>query len=328
MAKSFNTFVGNGLTKQFTFDFHYLDSSHVEVTVDGIPVDFTFLNQNTVVLSSTPPNQAVVVIGRETPIDEAVIDFKDGSILGESDLDNNTLQVLFALQEAYDSFKGVFVVDSTDNAYDAGGSRIKNLAAGGQPGDAVNVAQLGTYLTDCQSAQADAATSRASASGSATAAAASASQAAASASSAAAASIQNNLCCKVRVTNSPGVSASGAALKVYPNAKEYDPNSWFNTSTGKFQPTVPGWYEIRVRVGIYNTITLSTSQAFICKNGDQSNWAGTSLIPDYNLAETTEAVYLNGSTDYVEMYALFDFTGVCTFTNATYANTFTAKRVA
>ena len=69
----------------------------------------------------------VVRIARTTPIDGLTRTFNDGSVLKASDLNAQSNQLLFSLQEQEDKGVGSLPVD-TDNRYDAGNRIIKNVA--------------------------------------------------------------------------------------------------------------------------------------------------------------------------------------------------------
>lgn len=108
--------------------------------------------------------------------------------------------------------------------------------------------------------------------------------------------------------NGPSFSAyqSGAqgvtlntATKVIFQTKDWDTASCFDNSTNyRFTPTVAGYYQINAGVGIGSTPT--TVYTLIYKNG--SVWTGTYLTASTVQTSTSGIVFLNGSTDYVEIY--------------------------
>ena len=85
--------------------------------------------------------------------------------------------------------------------------------------------------------------------------------------------------------------------KVQINSVIFDTSSAFNTSTFRYTPLVAGYYQIN---GAINPNTTTTSlTALIYKNGVAvSAGQGTSAS-----ATTSTIVFLNGSTDYIELYA-------------------------
>ena len=98
---------------------------------------------------------------------------------------------------------------------------------------------------------------------------------------------------------------SNTWTKVQLNAKTFDTASAFDNVTNyRFQPTVAGYYLISGNSGNYSTSTaLTTSQTAIYKNGSAV------YVTAINIPATTTGqvhvsglVYLNGSTDYIELY--------------------------
>lgn len=83
------------------------------------------------------------------------------------------------------------------------------------------------------------------------------------------------------------------------DVEEYDPLGWYDATTGRFTPKVPGYYRISAKVIVANG--TATVYGAIRKNGailgrymqmnpSGSQWSGSG----------TETVYLNGTTDYVD----------------------------
>lgn len=137
MAYSYVRYEGDGSNTNFAFTFPYIDQSHVKVRVNGVLTSYTWLSAYTVTVSPAPAIGAVVEVRRETPKETAPVDFSDGSVLLESQLDLITNFNLYAAQEALDAAEGSLIEDSTGN-YDALNKRIRNVAAPVDPGDAVN----------------------------------------------------------------------------------------------------------------------------------------------------------------------------------------------
>ena len=101
-------------------------------------------------------------------------------------------------------------------------------------------------------------------------------------------------------------SSSGVATKAKLDTKEFDTNSFFDATTNyRFTPTIAGYYLISAACnvtwgsgsGIFDTYT------FIYKNGSSYKMNRTyasNVGPISNCI--TALVYLNGSTDYIELY--------------------------
>jgi len=97
----------------YAISFDYLEQSDVDVTVNGtlqaLGVAYTFTSGTQITFTSgnEPPNGAAIVIRRDTNISAKKVDFQDGSVLTETDLDTNTEQILFGLQEFTDKINGI-----------------------------------------------------------------------------------------------------------------------------------------------------------------------------------------------------------------------------
>ena len=136
----------------FTFD--YLETSHISVLVNGsalaaAPTGFTIdTAAKTVTLAADPGTDANVRILRTTPgltssQQAMLVDFQDGSVLSEADLDKACKQLLFIAQEANDrTSSGAIGLDSTLTKFDAENKRISNLAASVDSSDAVTKSEL------------------------------------------------------------------------------------------------------------------------------------------------------------------------------------------
>ena len=99
---------GNGSTTSFAISFSFLENSEVKVTVGGVSktlgTHYTISGSTVTFTSGNIPasGTANIRFQRDTDISAKKVDFQDGSVLTESDLDNNSDQVLFAQQEIID----------------------------------------------------------------------------------------------------------------------------------------------------------------------------------------------------------------------------------
>ncbi|OJX53637.1 phage tail fiber protein [Devosia sp. 66-22] len=126
MALSFAHYPGNGATTNFNVPFEYLSKSHVKVLVDGTPATFSWVSTYTVQITPAPPTGTVVEVRRETPSGARLVNFHDGSTMVESDLNTDSLQAFFLVQEAFDQ-QGSGIALGVDGDFDAEGRRIRNL---------------------------------------------------------------------------------------------------------------------------------------------------------------------------------------------------------
>jgi len=107
-AASFTNHTGNGTAGPFNISFAYLAESEVDVRVGGvlktITTHYTFNSPTQITFTSGnhPSNGTSIEFRRDTDISAKKVDFTDGSVLTETDLDNNSDQILFGLQEFVD----------------------------------------------------------------------------------------------------------------------------------------------------------------------------------------------------------------------------------
>ena len=202
MAYSYIRYTGNGTQTDFSFAFPYFSTSNISVTVDGVVAPFTWVNSSTVKITTAPASGAVIFIQRTTPKDITPVNFVDGSVLLEADLDTLALFSLYAAQESIDEANKAIKLNLTGN-WEAQGNRISNIADPSSLQDAVTK----NYFENVYTPQLDAkvvasAASAASAAGSASAAASSAASASTSAATATT---------KANESGSSATSAAGSA---------------------------------------------------------------------------------------------------------------------
>ena len=106
-AASFTNHTGNGSTANFSISFSYISSNEIDVFVGGvlktIGTHYT-VSGSTITFTSgnIPSNGTSIKFQRDTDISAKKVDFQDGSVLTEKDLDTNSDQILFGLQEFVD----------------------------------------------------------------------------------------------------------------------------------------------------------------------------------------------------------------------------------
>jgi len=103
MATTSNTYTGNGSNKLFSITFPYLDTSDVDVYLNGtlqtITTQYTFANATTVEFVAAPANGATVKLDRSTDDSENPATFFPGSSIKAADLNENFDQTLYVVQE-------------------------------------------------------------------------------------------------------------------------------------------------------------------------------------------------------------------------------------
>jgi hypothetical protein len=104
--------------------------------------------------------------------------------------------------------------------------------------------------------------------------------------------------------------SSGVITKIQINTKEFDTANAFDATTNyRFTPIVAGYYQVTANAAI-TAITTTYFQLYIYKNGSNFKQGPiTSSAGTYNNS-VNALVYLNGSTDYIELYG--QCTGVTT----------------
>jgi microcystin-dependent protein len=99
---TYNTYVGDGEKAVYVISFDYADRSHAKAYVTGLVATFVFLDAGTIRFDVTPHFGASIVIRRETPSEQPIVDFSDGNARTGEDLDSAFRQSLYVAQEAFD----------------------------------------------------------------------------------------------------------------------------------------------------------------------------------------------------------------------------------
>lgn len=98
---------------------------------------------------------------------------------------------------------------------------------------------------------------------------------------------------------------SGVATKVPANTKTFDTNNWYDTVNYRYLPLIAGYYQISGLVRVGGT-GQSTQVAYLYKNGSQLTVGEVYRIGTNSSVNVgvSDIVYMNGSTDYVELFGL------------------------
>jgi len=116
---------------------------------------------------------------------------------------------------------------------------------------------------------------------------------------------------------SAGISTGAATFtKIILDTEEFDTASCFDSSTNyRFTPTVAGYYQINAAVTYTVAASTAGAGAVIYKNGSGLCWGTASGTSDmYPTAFLSSLIYLNGSTDYIELY-IYNGTGATSSTS-------------
>ena len=111
-------YTGNGSTKEFNISFAYIEEGHIKVALNEVATTAFTVDTSTspkkVVMNTlasetstqtttgAPKSGVAVLVFRDTPLNNALVDYTDGSTLIADDLDKSNQQFLFLLQEQDD----------------------------------------------------------------------------------------------------------------------------------------------------------------------------------------------------------------------------------
>jgi hypothetical protein len=159
MANTYADYVGSdGLGtsgNEFPITFDYIKTSHVAVEINqgpaggvnvwerkelGPTADYTVVTspEKRVVLNSTPNSLWRIRVLRDSDASIGIVDFANGSVLTETELDNAYNHNRYLAEEAEEGASGGGFTKNPDGQYDADGLRIENLAAPNSDDDAAN----------------------------------------------------------------------------------------------------------------------------------------------------------------------------------------------
>ncbi|OUW21672.1 MAG: hypothetical protein CBD21_00330 [bacterium TMED161] len=146
-TNTFTNHTGNGTEVNFSISFSYISILGIDVTVaDVLQTQGTHYSVNGQIITfvTAPANGAAIKFQRDTDISLPVVDFQDGSVLTELDLDTGLRQVLFAQQENADETASGIVTDGNDLT--ANNKRIKLVNDPVDAKDVVNKQYADTFI--------------------------------------------------------------------------------------------------------------------------------------------------------------------------------------
>jgi len=154
MANTYVDYTGNGSETDFNFSFPYIKTSHVAVEVNEgqgagglnkwvrktLTTDYSVeTSPATLVRFVTAPASNVKVrVLRDSNANEGIVDFANGSVLTETELDNSYQHNRYLAEEAEEGITGGSLSKNTDGQFDADALRLENLADPDSDDDAVN----------------------------------------------------------------------------------------------------------------------------------------------------------------------------------------------
>lgn len=108
MANTSVTYTADGIETQYTVPFPYISQSHVKVEVNTIevlnPSIWYFDSASTIKFRNAPTVDSSIKIFRETPGDTRLVDFQNGAVLTEDELDLAFNQIFYLAQEAKENY--------------------------------------------------------------------------------------------------------------------------------------------------------------------------------------------------------------------------------
>lgn len=93
------------------------------------------------------------------------------------------------------------------------------------------------------------------------------------------------------------------------NTELFDTNSNFDTTNYRFTPTVAGYYSVGLICGYLGT-AVTRFIASIFKNGSELYRVTDSPNGSVYLGGSSQVIYMNGTTDYIEFYGFVTGTSV------------------
>lgn len=98
--------------------------------------------------------------------------------------------------------------------------------------------------------------------------------------------------------------SSGTQTKLQFQTEEFDTNNNFDSTTNyRFTPTVAGYYQVSGAMTIAGAVGVCDVQLW--KNGSIFKYGNqTSMSTGYTVTGISTLVYLNGSSDYIELYGI------------------------
>lgn len=101
---------------------------------------------------------------------------------------------------------------------------------------------------------------------------------------------------------------SNVSTKVAIDTENFDTNSCYDTTNYRFTPTVAGYYQVNGSIRLSaNANTITQTVVSILKNGvgvgsSPVDNVATTVVSSYLARNINTLIYMNGSTDYIELY--------------------------
>lgn len=135
MANTYVDYTATAAQTDFAFNFPYLEDEHVIVEINGVATtDFTIVTSPAlkVVLNSGATDGDIVRVRRISQRDTNLVDFQNGSVLTEAELDRAYLHNRYLAEEISELNDQSLQIEAGGTEWNAKGLRIKNV---GNPTD-------------------------------------------------------------------------------------------------------------------------------------------------------------------------------------------------
>ena len=96
----------------------------------------------------------------------------------------------------------------------------------------------------------------------------------------------------------------GVTTAILFDTKLFDTNSFYDTTNYWFKPTIAGYYQLSYWARYNSATTVNTAEARVIKNGSINYAEGSLIFSNGGVSTGSCLVYLNGSTDYVQLFML------------------------
>ena len=133
---AFTSDISDGSRVTYPINWPFLLRDHVQVTVEGVQVPFTWVNDGEITLSTPASAGKEVIRSRNTP-NNPLVDFHTGYPLTEGELDLVARQGVYLAGEAKSWSEGAIRYDLNKKALTAMGRRLGDLAYPTEVNDAV-----------------------------------------------------------------------------------------------------------------------------------------------------------------------------------------------
>ena len=152
MANTYVDYTATAAQTDFAFSFDYLEDEHVTVEIDGVvktlgaTADYTIVTSpaKKIVLTSGATAGQIVRVRRKSQPDTNLVDFVNGSVLTESELDRAYLHNRYLAEEIAELNDASLQIEAGGTQWDAKSLRIKNVDTPTAGTDATNKTYVDT----------------------------------------------------------------------------------------------------------------------------------------------------------------------------------------